>query len=109
MRNLGLIEHKKRIDAEKLKKMLGKHERFSFLFETTFDDILDMGFQGQYDGDAICGANSKADEVLEEYVSDLSGSMSDMYYDIVGYKRRGSMGIVTIKVTSSTSELEFPD
>lgn len=109
MRNLGLIEFKKPIDAETFKKMLGKHERFSFLFTTDFDSILDMGYEGRYQDVAVAGANDHADKILEEYVPDLAGSMSDIDYDIVGYKRRNRMGIVTVKVTSSTEEFDFSE
>ena len=111
MRNLGMIAYLEPITAEQFKKLLGKHTRFSFTFTATFEEMIEMGYASRQHITAWECVNEENDELLNSYVTDLRGSMSDMNYNIIGFeKQRGlNQGVAIIRVTSSVKDLELPD
>lgn len=102
MLNLGYINSEPSITSKEFKKILGKNKRFSFLFSSDLERIIEMGRKfGECEPVAV--------ELLWGYVPDLEGSMIDVTYDIIAYNGTcNGKGIVTIKVETSAEEFIFP-
>lgn len=107
MRHLKMIEDLRPVSVSQFKKMLRGHKDISFTFRTDFDELLDMGAEGAYETDPICGVNNAVDEIFSEFCPHAGGSLSDLSYKVVGFNKR--LGAIIVECLASVEELELDD
>lgn len=106
IRNLGYIGGNE-VTPSELKADLHGCTYIRFTFITDFYEILDMGFNGHYDGEAVSGVNEKVDEVFNEYCPEAMGSLSDLAYKVDSYDKKS--GSIYLEVLASVADLELVD